>query len=173
MNVWYSVWKSDDSRTCEIVSYEVTFERSTFILDVIYHCPSCLSDDFILEYIQQQSKNIRYLISWDFNVSVIRWIETAAVRLVNSFDSGLLVAVIEHALVQHISEPTCLCSNRGSRLLVLVITHAINDIAYLNILPPLASIDYAVLSFTFAAYNIIYNHVKLHSNAWRAIRSGI
>ncbi|VDP37927.1 unnamed protein product [Schistosoma mattheei] len=92
---------------------------------------------------------------------------------INSFDSKLLITVMEHALVQYVSKPTHFGANQGSSLLDLVITHATEDIANINILPPLVNSDHAVLSSTFRASDMIYDQVKSRPNVWRANLSTI
>lgn len=50
----------------------------------------------------------------------------------------------------------------------LVTTHTTEDIAYLNVLSPLADSDHAVLTFVFRARDIIYDRVDPLRNIWTA-----
>ncbi|VDP49124.1 unnamed protein product [Schistosoma margrebowiei] len=80
---------------------------------------------------------------------------------------------MEHALVQHVSQPTRFGVNQGSSLLDLVITHETEDIVDLNILPPLVNSDHAVLSFAFRTRDILYDQFTPRSNVWKANISAI
>lgn len=168
INIRSSVCESHDSGTSEAISCELTVGCCTFALGVIYRSPICLADDFILEHIRLWSANNRCLILGDFNAPDISWTEMTTKCSINSFDSRLLETVMEHALVQHVSKPTRFGVNQGSSLLDLVITHETEDIANLNILPPLVNSDHAVLSFTFRASDMIYDQIKPRPNIWRA-----
>ncbi|VDP68745.1 unnamed protein product [Schistosoma mattheei] len=92
---------------------------------------------------------------------------------INSFDSRLLVTIMEPAPVQHVFKPTRFGDNQGSYLSDLVITHDTEDIVDLNILPPLVNSDHAVLSFTLGTRGMLYDHATPRPNVWKANISAI
>ncbi|CAH8669480.1 unnamed protein product [Schistosoma bovis] len=143
------------------------------MLGVIYRSPICLADDFVLEHIHLWSDDTRCLIIGDFNAPDINWTEMTTEGSINSFDSRLLITLMEHALVQHVSQPTRFGVNQGSSLLDLVITHETEDIVDLNILPPLVNSDHAVLSFAFRTRDMLYDQVTPRPNVWKANISAI
>lgn len=73
----------------------------------------------------------------------------------------------------HVYGPTHFVSKQGPSLLNIVITHTVEDIAYLNILPRLENGDCAVSSFVFRACKVIYDWVKLLPNVLSAKISGM
>lgn len=103
----------------------------------------------------------------NFNAPGNGWTVMAIVGFENPFESRLLMAVMNLALVQCVSSPTRLGSSHWSSFLDLVTIRVTEDIVCLSTLLQLTNSDHAGLLFMLTACYIIYYEVNPHLNVRR------
>ncbi|CAH8429151.1 unnamed protein product [Schistosoma bovis] len=100
---------------------------------------------------------------------MVHWVNLRTESSENSFEQGLVDAVITCALVQHVQKATRYDPDAESSLLDLILTHYEDDVANLYYMPPLGKSDLTVLTFDFHI-TVSHEHPSVQSgpNVWKA-----